>query len=93
MIERPARVGAVMGSLVVENGFPVEAVKYAEQHLATIPRSGRFPGRNDALGRQSTRKELDFLKDHGIDSSRRIGKLIDISLVSGHHHRHERIAA
>ncbi len=51
------------GALVAESGFPDEAAKHAEQHLETIRRFGRFPDRNDALGRQSMREELDFLKD------------------------------
>jgi uncharacterized protein (DUF924 family) len=34
----------------------------AELHLKIIRRFGRFPGRNEALGRQSTREELEFLK-------------------------------
>jgi uncharacterized protein (DUF924 family) len=40
-----------------------EILKYAEQHLEIIRRFGRFPGRNRALGRQSTQEEMDFLKD------------------------------
>ena len=36
--------------------------KSAEWHLDTIRRFGRFPGRNAALGRQSTRAEIEFLK-------------------------------
>ena len=40
-----------------------ENLEYAEQHLETIRRFGRFPGRNDALGRQSTQEEMNFLKD------------------------------
>ena len=51
-------------ALVAETGFPDEVAAHAEQHLETIRRFGRFPGRNDALGRQSTQDELDFLKDH-----------------------------
>jgi uncharacterized protein (DUF924 family) len=50
-------------ALVAENGFPAEALKDTEQHLDSIRRFGRFPGRNDALGRQSTQEELDFLND------------------------------
>jgi uncharacterized protein (DUF924 family) len=34
----------------------------AEWHLQTIRRFGRFPGRNRALGRQSTKNEIEFLK-------------------------------
>jgi len=37
--------------------------KSAEFHLETIRRFGRFPGRNQALGRQSTQEEMNFLKD------------------------------
>jgi len=50
------------GALVAETGFPVEALKHAEQHLETIRRFGRFPGRNDAVGTESTQDESDFLK-------------------------------
>jgi uncharacterized protein (DUF924 family) len=34
----------------------------AELHLKTIRRFGRFPSRNQALGRQSTKEETEFLK-------------------------------
>jgi uncharacterized protein (DUF924 family) len=34
----------------------------AESHLELIRRFGRFPGRNEALGRQSTKEECEFLK-------------------------------
>ena len=36
--------------------------KSAELHLDTIERFGRFPGRNEALGRQSTKEESEFLE-------------------------------
>ncbi|MGA7870532.1 MAG: DUF924 family protein [Candidatus Binatus sp.] len=36
--------------------------KSADLHLDTIRRFGRFPGRNQALGRQSTKEEIEFLK-------------------------------
>jgi uncharacterized protein (DUF924 family) len=51
------------GVLAAENPGLIETRQYAEQHLETIRRFGRFPGRNDALGRQSTQQEMDFLKD------------------------------
>jgi uncharacterized protein (DUF924 family) len=38
-----------------------EMVQYAEDHRAVIRRFGRFPRRNAALGRTSTREELDYL--------------------------------
>lgn len=35
---------------------------WAEKHRAIIERFGRFPHRNAALGRESTREEIEFLK-------------------------------
>ena len=40
------------------------SLEYAERHLATIRRFGRFPARNAALGRRSTSEELAFLAEH-----------------------------
>lgn len=37
---------------------------YAERHRVVIERFGRFPGRNDALGRASTPEERAFLAEH-----------------------------
>jgi len=45
----------------------IEAVGYANKHLVIIERFGRFPHRNDTLGRKSTAEEIEFLK--GPDSS------------------------
>lgn len=42
-----------------------EAVDYAEQHKAIIDRFGRFPHRNEALGRETTAEEAAFLKQPG----------------------------
>jgi uncharacterized protein (DUF924 family) len=50
-------------ALVTEDSAMAENLKHAEQHLETIRRFGRFPGRNDALGRQSTQEEMNFLED------------------------------
>ena len=41
--------------------------KYAEEHLEIFRRFGRFPGRNHALGRQSTQEEVNFLKGTGTE--------------------------
>jgi len=49
-------------ALTAENPDHAETLKFAEQHLEMIERFGRFPGRNRALGRQSTQEEIDFLK-------------------------------
>jgi uncharacterized protein (DUF924 family) len=36
--------------------------KYAIEHRDVVARFGRFPHRNEALGRESTAEELDYLK-------------------------------
>ena len=40
-------------------------IDYAKRHLAVIERFGRFPHRNAILGRESTPKETEFLKQPG----------------------------
>jgi uncharacterized protein (DUF924 family) len=44
-----------------------ELTKYAQAHKDIIDRFGRFPHRNDILGRTSTAEEMEFLK--GQDNS------------------------
>ncbi len=51
------------GALAAENPGHTEILEHADQHLEVIRRFGRFPGRNHALGRQSTQEEMDFLKE------------------------------
>ncbi|PIG94190.1 DUF924 family protein [Gloeocapsopsis sp. IPPAS B-1203] len=41
------------------------AIDYAQRHLAVIERFGRFPHRNEILGRKSTPEELEFLQQPG----------------------------
>jgi uncharacterized protein (DUF924 family) len=36
--------------------------KYATDHRDIVARFGRFPHRNEVLGRSSTAEELDYLK-------------------------------
>jgi uncharacterized protein (DUF924 family) len=50
-------------ALVAENPDYTEVLEQAVQHMEVIRRFGRFPGRNNALGRQSTQEEMNFLKD------------------------------
>jgi len=47
--------------------FPetADSHRYALAHRAIILRFGRFPHRNAALGRPSTREEIEFLRDPG----------------------------
>ena len=42
-----------------------DLVKWAEAHKAIIDRFGRFPHRNDVLGRKSTAEEAEFLEQPG----------------------------
>jgi uncharacterized protein (DUF924 family) len=42
-----------------------DLVKYARRHRDVIERFGRFPHRNEILGRQSTPQELAFLREPG----------------------------
>jgi uncharacterized protein (DUF924 family) len=42
-----------------------EFLKFAKLHLNDILMFGRFPYRNDILGRKSTPEELDYLKERG----------------------------
>jgi uncharacterized protein (DUF924 family) len=46
-----------------ENPVYTEVMEHAVMHKEVIRRFGRFPGRNNALGRQSTQEETDFLKE------------------------------
>lgn len=39
--------------------------EHAGKHAAVVDRFGRFPHRNEILGRQSTPEELAFLEEHG----------------------------
>ena len=41
-----------------------DSLKYAIEHRDIVARYGRFPHRNNALGRNSTEAELTFLKEH-----------------------------
>ena len=42
-----------------------ESLEYAEKHARIIERFGRYPHRNEILGRESTREEKEFLKGPG----------------------------
>jgi uncharacterized protein (DUF924 family) len=41
------------------------AIDYARRHFEIVARFGRFPHRNECLGRVSTSEELEFLKQPG----------------------------
>jgi uncharacterized protein (DUF924 family) len=42
-----------------------EPLAWAEKHHEVIVRFGRYPHRNELLGRESTREELEFLSQPG----------------------------
>lgn len=41
------------------------ALDYTRRHADVIAKFGRFPHRNDVLGRASTQEEMDWVKEHG----------------------------
>jgi len=42
-----------------------DMLDYAHRHRDVIERFGRFPHRNDVLGRQSTAEEIAFIEQPG----------------------------
>jgi uncharacterized protein (DUF924 family) len=52
-------------SLFAERIADQDTHEYAREHLDTIKRFGRFPHRNEILGRTSTQEELEFLRAPG----------------------------
>ena len=48
-----------------ENRADESTLDYERRHRAIIERFGRYPHRNDILGRQSTAAELEFLNEPG----------------------------
>jgi uncharacterized protein (DUF924 family) len=57
----------LMRALEAESPVFAEAniADYAERHRAVIARFGRFPHRNEILGRESTPEEFEFLAEPG----------------------------
>lgn len=61
--------------LVLEAPEPLKpiftgCVEYAERHRNVIERFGRFPHRNELLGRATTKAEADYLREGGENFSR-----------------------
>ncbi len=52
-------------ALAEESSVAAQSYDYALQHEAIVRRFGRFPHRNQILGRKSTEEELAFLKEPG----------------------------
>jgi len=55
----------LFGRLVCEAPEQADLLDYAHRHREVIRRFGRFPHRNDILGRQSTAEEIGFVKQPG----------------------------
>ena len=45
--------------------FAEDILEFARKHERIVARFGRFPHRNAILGRESTKEEVDFLKEPG----------------------------
>ena len=68
--ERADQVESVRQFTALQERFPLEMadigrgfLAYAQRHHDIIKRFGRFPHRNKALGRESTRDEVAFLRE------------------------------
>jgi uncharacterized protein (DUF924 family) len=55
---------ALFDALAQETGL-TDPLPYPQRHRNVIRRFGRFPHRNDVLGRASTAEELAFLREPG----------------------------
>ncbi len=62
---RQDRAVALFARLASENPGFRDYLDYAHQHREVIARFGRFPHRNELLGRASTSAEREFLKQPG----------------------------
>ena len=59
-----ARCFAAKGAtVVIADSNEADALKAAERHRYIVERFGRFPHRNEALGRESTPEETAFLTE------------------------------
>ena len=55
---------ALFAALAADTGLDSQ-LPWAERHRDIVRRFGRFPHRNDLLGRASTPEEIEFLKEPG----------------------------
>jgi uncharacterized protein (DUF924 family) len=60
-----ARAVELFTALAAEHPGFDDMLDYAHRHRAVIERFGRFPHRNEILGRASTPEEIDFLRQPG----------------------------
>ena len=55
------RASVALFEALTPNEQNAVGLDYAKRHLRVVERFGRFPNRNEALGRESTPEELEFL--------------------------------
>ena len=51
-----------LGDLIQANGAIKDIKKFWEDHTVAIKKFKRYPHRNEILGRESTKEEIEFLK-------------------------------
>jgi uncharacterized protein (DUF924 family) len=56
---------ALFGRLAEQDASMADALEWARRHQEVIARFGRFPHRNEVLGRASTPEEIEFLRQPG----------------------------
>lgn len=64
-LEHSERLADQNLSVAFNRGISDETLRYAELHREVITRFGRFPHRNQLLGRESSSEEQAFLADGG----------------------------
>lgn len=60
-----SRLIHTMAESLYRDHAPAENFDFESRHKAIIDRFGRYPHRNETLGRQSTPEEIEFLKQPG----------------------------
>jgi uncharacterized protein (DUF924 family) len=65
MMPNQARSVSLFEQLAAERSELQDTLDYAIKHRDVIDRFGRFPHRNEILGRESTPEEVEFLKQPG----------------------------
>lgn len=55
--------GYFSSGLMILFRYAESVVKYAKSHYDTVMQFGRYPHRNETLGRESTPEEIEYLKN------------------------------
>jgi uncharacterized protein (DUF924 family) len=65
MMHSESRLIHQRAEILFDKYCPKGNADYERKHKAIIDRFGRYPHRNEILGRESTQEEIDFLKQPG----------------------------